>query len=172
VVEIYFRAQNRPSTLQRMATASLVFVVTVAMGVGIFAVTMAVWLPQIKAGFDSRISIAETLATTIKSDGVDQAAEQYHNLKASQAAAYNFDEGELNTLGYELIRKKQFKEAVRIFQLNVEAYPHSSNAYDSLAEGYMDHGDRMQAIANYEKALQLNPKNGNSAVMLQKLTAH
>jgi Flp pilus assembly protein TadD len=92
-------------------------------------------------------------------------------LKATQAAAYNFDEGELNTLGYELIRKKEFKEAIRIFQLNVEAYPHSSNAYDSLAEGYMDDGDRVRAIANYEKALQLNPKNSNSAVMLQKLTA-
>ena len=70
------------------------------------------------------------------------------------------------------IRKKEFKEAIRIFQLNVEAYPHSSNVYDSLAEGYMDDGDKLRAIANYEKALQLNPKNGNSAVMLQKLTAH
>ena len=43
---------------------------------------------------------------------------------------------------------------------------------DSLAEGYMDHGDRVQAIANYQKALQLNPKKGNSAMMLQKLTEH
>jgi hypothetical protein len=172
VVEIYFWAQDRPGALRRVATAGLLFVVTVAMGVGIFAVTMAVWLPQVKAGFDSRISIAETLATTIKSGGIDQAAQQYHNLKASQAAAYNFAEGELNTLGYELIRKKEFKEAIRIFQLNVEAYPHSSNVYDSLAEGYMDDGDKLRAIANYEKALQLNPKNGNSAVMLQKLTVH
>ena len=172
VVEIYFRAQNRPGVLRRMATAALLFVVTIGMAGGIFAVTMAVWLRQVKAGFDSRISIAETLATTIKSSGIDQASQQYHDLKATQAAAYNFDEGELNTLGYELIRKKEFKEAIRIFQLNVEAYPHSSNAYDSLAEGYMDDGDRVRAIANYEKALQLNPKNGNSAVMLQKLTTH
>ena len=107
----------------------------------------------------------------IASSGIDQAAQQYHDLNATQAGVYNFDESELNNLGYELIRKKEFKKAIRIFQLNVEAYPHSSNAYDSLAEGYMDDGDRVQAIANYEKALQLDPKNRNSALMLRKLTA-
>jgi tetratricopeptide (TPR) repeat protein len=172
IVEIYFRAQARRGALGRMATAALLFVITIAMGAGIFAVTMAVWLPQVKAGFDSRTSIAETLSATMKSSGLDQAVRQYHEIKTTQPATYNFDEGELNTLGYQLIRKKKFKEAVRIFQLNVEAYPHSSNAYDSLAEGYMDDGDRVQAIANYEKALQLNPKNSNSAVMMKKLTAH
>jgi predicted negative regulator of RcsB-dependent stress response len=35
----------------------------------------------------------------------------------------------------------------------------------------MGDGDRVSAIANYEKALQLDPKNGNSALMLRKLTA-
>lgn len=63
----------------------------------------------------------------------------------------------------------EFSEGIRIFQLNVENFPRSSNAYDSLAEGYLRAGDKAQAIANYERALQLNPKNLNSKVMLQKL---
>ncbi len=74
-------------------------------------------------------------------------------------------------MGYQLIRAKKFKEAIRIFELNVEAYPQSSNAYDSLAEGCLDAGDKAQAIVNYRKAIQLNPKNGNSVSMLQKIEA-
>jgi Tfp pilus assembly protein PilF len=94
---------------------------------------------------------------------------QYHELKAAAPTTYNFDESELNSLGYKFIRKSKFKEAIRIFQLNVEAYSKSANTYDSLAEGYMDDGENALAIANYQKSLQLNPKNRNAVVMLKKL---
>jgi cytochrome c-type biogenesis protein CcmH/NrfG len=73
-------------------------------------------------------------------------------------------------LGYRLIRSKKVEQAIRIFQLNVEAYPQSSNVYDSLAEAYMNHGDKQQALANYQRALQLNPKNKTAARMIQELT--
>ena len=66
---------------------------------------------------------------------------------------------------------RKYKKAIRVFQLNVEAYPQSSNTYDSLGEAYMDDGDKLQAIANYQKSLQLNPKNHNAVRMLQKLNA-
>jgi uncharacterized membrane protein len=171
VLELYLRAKESGSAAGRFAMATGLFLLTLALAAGIFVVTMAVWVPQVKAAFDPRISIAQTLRTTIASRGIDGAIQQYHALKATQAATYNFDERELNTLGYQLLRKKQFKQAIRVFQLNVEAYPRSSNAYDSLAEGFMGDGDRVSAIANYEKALQLDPKNGNSALMLRKLTA-
>ena len=171
VLEVYLRAQDRPGALRRMATAGMLFVLTLAMAAGIFAVGMAVWVPQVKAAYDPRISIAETLSSTIASSGIDAAIKQYHDLKAAGNTTYNFDEGELNALGYQLIRTKKFEEAIRIFQLNVEAYPQSSNVYDSLGEAYMDDGNKPQAIANYQKSVQLNPKNRNAIVYLQKLTA-
>jgi len=111
------------------------------------------------------------LSATIGSGDIDRAVLQYHAFKVAEPAAYNFDEGELNTVGYELLRAKKFNDAIRIFQLNVEAYPRSSNVYDSLAEAYMDDGDKAQAIANYQRAVQLNPKNRGAVVMLQKLSA-
>jgi len=171
VLEIYLRAQDRPGALRRLATAGMLFVMTLVMGAGLFAVATAQWVPQVKAAYDPRKSIAETLSATIASSGVNDAAKQYHELKATQFAAYNFDEGELNTLGYKFIRAKKFREAIRIFQLNVEAYPQSGNVYDSLAEAYMDDGNKPEAIADYQKSLQLNPKNGNAVKMLQKLKA-
>jgi tetratricopeptide (TPR) repeat protein len=171
ILEIYFLAQDRPGVLRRMATAGLLFVLTLGMIAGLFAVTLVIWVPQVKAAFDPRKSIAETLSGTIASSGVDAAVKQYHDLKAAAPATYNFDEGQLNGLGYRLVRANKFKEAIRILQLNVEAYPQSSNVYDSLGEAYMDDGNKPQAIANYQKSLRLNPKNGGAVLMLQKLNA-
>jgi hypothetical protein len=171
ILEIYFLAQDRPGALRRMATAGLLFVLTLGMIAGLFAVTLSIWVPQVKAAFDPRQSIAETLSATIASSGIDTAIQQYHELKATAPATYNFDEGQLNGLGYRLIRAGNFKEAIRILQLNVEAYPQASNVYDSLGEAYMDDGNKPQAIANYQKSLQLNPKNGGAVKMLQKLGA-
>ncbi|HWN74511.1 MAG TPA: DUF2306 domain-containing protein [Candidatus Udaeobacter sp.] len=171
VLELYLLAQKYPGAVRRMATAAVLFALTLAMGAGIAAVAMASWAPRVKAGLDQRKSIAQTLSATIQSGGVEEAVKQYHELKIAAPATYNFDESELNNLGYRFIRKNKFKEAIRIFQLNVEAYPKSANTYDSLAEGYMDDGENARAIANYQKSLQLSPKNRNAEVMLQKLNA-
>jgi len=171
VLELYLWAQDRPGALRRMATAGVLFALTLAMGAGIALNAMGSWVPNVKAGLDSRKSIAQILTTTIASGGIDAALKQYHELKVAASATYNFDESELNNLGYRYIRENKFKEAIRIFQLNVEAYPKSANTYDSLAEGYMDDGENALAIANYQKSLQLNPKNRNAEAMLQKLNA-
>jgi tetratricopeptide (TPR) repeat protein len=169
VLEIYFRAQDHPNPLRRLATAGMLFILTLVMVAGLFAVTMAIWVPDVKAAFDPRKSIAETLSATITSSGLDAAIKQYHDLKAAAPATYNFDEDQLNSLGYQFLNTHKIKDAIRILQLNVEAYPQSSNVYDSLGEAYMDDGDIPLAIMNYRKSLQLNPKNGNAITMLKKM---
>src|SRR5207253_8970937 len=65
-------------------------------------------------------------------------------------------EDAVNSLGYRLLRQKRSADAVRIFKLNVDLHPQSANAYDSLAEAYMDSGDKTLAIQFYEKSLALN----------------
>jgi hypothetical protein len=172
VLEIYFLAQDRPGAGRRMATAGLLFILTLAMVAGLFGVTASVWVPQVKAAFDPRRSITETLSPTIASSGIDAAIKQYHELRAAQPTTYNFDEGELNSLGYRLLNAKKVNEAIRILQLNVEVYPQSSNVYDSLGEAYMDDSNKPLAIDNYRKSLELNPKNRGAVVMLQRLNAH
>ena len=171
VLEIYLRTQDRASAAGRFAMAAGLFVLTVVMGAGIAAATTLAFLPNIKRAYDHRTSIAETLSATIAGSSIDQAAKQYHDLKAAAPATYNFDEDELNALGYQLIQANKVKQAIRIFQLNIEAYPRSGNTYDSLGEAYMDDGNKSQAIANYRSSLQLNPRNANAVKMLQKLNA-
>jgi CubicO group peptidase (beta-lactamase class C family) len=116
-----------------------------------------------------KTSIAETLDILIKQEGIDKAIEKYHSFKTNEAKKYDFAESELNSLGYELMSKRKGKEALRIFELNTEAYPTSSNAFDSLAEAYYNSGNKELAIKYYEKALELDPKNLSSLTMLKKL---
>jgi CubicO group peptidase (beta-lactamase class C family) len=94
--------------------------------------------------------IAMTLYPIIVTEGADAAAGKYRELKKNQSGAYDFQERELNELGYNLLGQKKIKEAIKVFQLNVEAYPESSNVYDSLGEGYMLNGEKALAIENYE----------------------
>lgn len=92
-------------------------------------------------------------------------------LKKNQPQTYDFQERHLNNLGYNFLNQGKFKEAIRVFQLNVEAYPNSSNVYDSLGEAYMKNGEKAPAIENYEKSLKLDPGNTGAVEALKKLRA-
>ena len=131
----------------------------------------AIFVPNIRSALDKRPSIAVALAETIKSGGVEAAVRQYRTLRALRPVTMNFDEDELNALGYDLLRTKQTRAAVRILQLNTEMYPASGNTWDSLGEAYMDDGEKLDAIANYRKSLAINPANQNAVMMLGKLGA-
>ena len=117
----------------------------------------------------ARKPIGELLFKTIAEKDVESAVKQYHELRSTQPRIYNFDEIELNDLGYQLVGAKKITEAIRIFELNVEAYPASSNVYDSLGEAYMIHGDKELAIRNYKKSLDLEHRNTNAVEKLKEL---
>lgn len=119
----------------------------------------------------NQVPIAEAMLKTITEKDISSAIHQYHELKATQPDAYDFREQQLNSLGYQLLKMNKIKEAIEIFKVNVEVYPQSANVYDSLAEAYMTNGDKDLAIRNYERSLELDPKNTNAAEMLKKLKA-
>jgi CubicO group peptidase (beta-lactamase class C family) len=114
---------------------------------------------------------SDMLLAAIAEKGIDAAVEQYRELKRTQLERYNFNEPErtLNVIGYALLEQRKMKEAIGVFKLNVEMFPQSPNPYDSLAEAYMQNGDKELAIGNYKKSLALDPKNTNAVDMLKKL---
>jgi CubicO group peptidase (beta-lactamase class C family) len=103
--------------------------------------------------------------------GMQAALEQYTRLKSAGELQGEHAEGALNQLGYTLLYSMAGHEqdAITVFQRNVQEFPASSNVYDSLGEAYMKVGQKDLAIANYEKSLQLNPKNQNAVEQLKKL---
>jgi hypothetical protein len=169
VLELYFRAQNSAAFWPRVTMAAILVAVTLIMGAGIAAASVGLFVPNMRAALDPRPSIAQALAETIKSSGAEAAAQQYYRLHASQPKTYNFDEDELNTLGYDLLRTHDYASAIRVLQINTETYPKSANTWDSLGEAYMDAGDVKNAVADYEKSLAINPANHNATVMIRKM---
>lgn len=117
----------------------------------------------------TRPPISTLLAQTLQQQGLEAALGQYRDLKAGQPTAYDFGEEQLNNLGYELLGRKKFKEAVEVLKLNVEAYPKSANVYDSLGEAYLNAGDHANALENYRKSLELDPANTGAAEKLKDL---
>lgn len=75
----------------------------------------------------------------------------------------------VNVWAYKLYGEDKVPQAIALFRYNVDHWPQSWNAFDSLAEGYEKLGDKPQAIANYRKSLELDPTNKHGADHLQKL---
>ena len=92
--------------------------------------------------------------------------------KISKASpTFKLSENEVNDWGYALIKQNKTADALEVFKLNVSLFPQSGNAFDSLGETYAAIGDRVQAIKNYKKSVQLNPKNENAIAVLKDLAS-
>lgn len=113
--------------------------------------------------------VSGTLLLIAKLKGAEAALRRYSELKKSGDAQDKVNEGTLNGLGYGLLSSGQKQDAITVFQRNVREYPESANAYDSLAEAQAEAGQTDPAIRNYEKSLQLNPKNQNAVEAIRKL---
>jgi CubicO group peptidase (beta-lactamase class C family) len=119
--------------------------------------------PQIKRSF------ARRLAASLAHSEFTQASSLVENFKAHHRSEFYADEEEINSLGYYFLGAQNTRAAVMILKFNAGLFPTSANAFDSLGEAFLDVGDSANAIANYRKSLELNPKNTNAEKMLQKL---
>ncbi len=63
-------------------------------------------------------------------------------------------EWKLNNLGLQLLFNGKVQEGINILTLNTILYPNSANCFDSLAEGYLIHGDKELAIKNFDLSLK------------------
>ena len=96
------------------------------------------------------------------------ALKQYRRIRKEEAAFYDFTEEALIDFAYQLLVQKRAEDAIQILKLEVENYPKYWNAYDSLGDAYKAAGQNGLAIANYKRALELNPADDKA--MEQRLT--
>jgi|ERR1035437_793432 tetratricopeptide (TPR) repeat protein len=75
----------------------------------------------------------------------------------------------LSNMGYNLMCKKDKKEAITIFILATQEFPYDDYAFVNLGNSYFAKGDYQNAIAAYSKAVELNPKNKISKEKLDNL---
>jgi dienelactone hydrolase len=99
--------------------------------------------------------VSEFWALLDRPGGSTKAAEMFHEARRRDPSIFFFPEGVMNQVAYERLQAGQVKEAIELFTLNVEAYPASANAQDSLGDGYLAAGQNELAVAASEKCLRL-----------------
>lgn len=112
-------------------------------------------------GYDTYTSPARTLWRDIVARGAAAAL-------ATPVAA-SLTEAQVNRIGYMLLETKRNDDAVAVLRLNIARFPDSFNAHDSLGEACAAAGLRDEAIASYQRSLELNAGNTNAVEMLRKL---
>ena len=87
--------------------------------------------------------------------GIDQVTLKLAEARRSDPRAVIFPEAIVNLMGYQYLQAGEVKTAVEIMKLNVNAFPESPNAYDSLADVYLADGQKEMARRNAKRAIEL-----------------
>lgn len=123
--------------------------------------------PKLEGWYNSKPPISAAIKAAITKDGVDAAAPTYAALKASHPDKYNFDEEQLNLLGYHYMNTGNIEEAKAVLELNMELFPKSWNVYDSYAEVLLHLDRKAQAIELYKRSVAMNPGNVGGIAFLE-----
>jgi tetratricopeptide (TPR) repeat protein len=99
----------------------------------------------------------------------NNALKGYQALMKADPKDQSISEDNLNGQGYNLLQSDKTKLALDVFKINTMLYPGSANVYDSYAEACAKNGDIDLAIANYKKALVIDPKKESAIKMLSEL---
>lgn len=127
------------------------------------------WAANDSAAACPTIDIRAALYGVYAHRGVRAVLHRYGELRRGQADKYDFSVNELNSMGYEILRRGDKAAAVEIFKLNAEQFPRDWNVYDSLGEALLKAGDKPHAIESYRKSVELNPQNDNGRNVLKSL---
>ncbi len=113
-----------------------------------------------------RPGFARTLTKVVLEQGVAAARARLPELTRTLPLT---SPGDLNNLGYGLLREGRLPEALFLLRLNVERFPQDANAYDSLGEACLVAKDLACARENYARALEMDPKNDTARQVLERL---
>jgi CubicO group peptidase (beta-lactamase class C family) len=114
--------------------------------------------------------ISKVVYSAWRKSGTTAAVQTYRRLKETSASEYDFSEEELNSLGYYFLRDlKRITDAIAVLRLNVESFPASPNAHDSVAEACLANRQFECARTHFKTVLQLDAGNSRAKSELEKL---
>jgi tetratricopeptide (TPR) repeat protein len=91
------------------------------------------------------------------------------NDEKAEDLAFNHSDDDLNTWGYELLKKNENQKAAEVFKLNMILNPSNANTYDSYSEALLKIDQKDEAIKMYKKSIELNPENKNAKQVLERI---
>ena len=117
-------------------------------------------------------SIDLVLLETMEKEGNRAGIEHYKELRAEYYGSGSYDFGPVVVLDMAttLVENRGDAEtALEFLELNVKHHPDHAYSYMMMAQIQMMTGDKQGAIANTERALEIEPDNTQAARMLQQL---
>jgi Predicted hydrolase of the alpha/beta superfamily len=99
---------------------------------------------------------------------IDKCQKHFSNISKQLGYRVKAPEDLMNHMGYNALESKQFKKAERFFKYNIDSYPDSYNAYDSMGDYFNAIRDKSNAIKYFEKALSIK-ENPDTRTKLEKL---
>lgn len=114
---------------------------------------------------DSASQIAPTFANLrLKATAMERRGDRAGAEALRQQSMATATEADINALAYQLLAQGKRDEAIAMFRQNVKDYPRSWNVYDSLGEALAQAGNKKEALANYQKALDLAPEGQKARI--------
>lgn len=116
------------------------------------------------------LKVADSFKTPsmhLQANNFDEALAGFLEIKAQDSTSVLIDEWEINSKGYELLRKKEYDHAVQVFKMNVALHPESDNVYDSLGDAYLRSGDSLNAYTSYKKAISIDSGNRRAKTFVE-----
>jgi Peptidase family S41 len=114
-------------------------------------------------------AVADSVAALVTTGDSAAAERLLRSVQQQPVNRYRSLEAEINALGYRLLGSGAAAQAVTVFRINTQVYPHSANAFDSLGEALVTTGQRDAGIAAYRQALRIDPTFPPSQQALQRL---
>ncbi len=132
------------------------------------------WCNTCHRGRPRPTTLVEELGEAYRKAGVTGAIDRYRELreKFALAGAYDFREHSLDEFADELREGKDGEGSLAVLRLNASEFPQSSDAWESLANGYRTSGNAELAAIYYRKALEIDPENGTALDSLKGLEKH
>jgi CubicO group peptidase (beta-lactamase class C family) len=115
-----------------------------------------------------KIPISQYLYPIIKKSGIEKAIQEYYSIKEKESEKFIFHFGELMTLGEYLVNTQKYDEALGIYQTNVKEYPDNWLVYADLGNICFTMKDKVNAIKNYAKSLELNKQSNSFEIQVHK----
>jgi tetratricopeptide (TPR) repeat protein len=114
--------------------------------------------------------LGQLITDTLFREGVEAAESQYRDLhkRFYGRGGYDFGEEELVGIARSLASARP-DDAIRLLELNIEFNPASAKSYALLGFAYTRKFDDESALAAVEKAVELEPENGEYQGQLAQL---
>lgn len=127
--------------------------------------------PSLKAvlAYAPRPPLTRQLDEAVAGGGLELALKRFREFKADPANKFADTEEPLLLAAQRLLNGKNPGQSLPLLKLAAEEHPHSPRAFYALGLAHSMSGDRGQAVKNLERALELNPKHYDAAMLLRKL---